>query len=355
MELGQIMISEYLVGENDTIADALKRIDETGKRCVFVVDDVGKLVAALADGDVRRYVLSHGTSKGFVKDAANYDPLMVKQGDETKAKQLFDTYSLTALPVVDSEQRPVGLVVREETTRRKRRALEKPLPVVMMAGGIGSRLMPITAVLPKPLVPVNEKPIAEHIIDRFNDGGCQDFFLILNYKKGMVKAYFDDLERDYEVSYIEEEEFLGTGGGLKLVEGQIDDTFFFTNCDVLVDADLQSIYEEHKKTGNAITIVCSLKHYTIPYGTIEIAEGGEIKKMTEKPTISSLVNTGCYLVEPSVLSLIGENEVIGFPDVALRAQKAGMKVGVFPVSEGSWLDMGQPDELERMSMVLNEE
>ena len=151
MELGQIMISEYLVGENDTIADALKRIDETGKRCVFVVDDVGKLVAALADGDVRRYILSHGTSKGFVKDAANYDPLMVKQGDETKAKQLFDTYSLTALPVVDSEQRPVGLVVREETTRRKRRALEKPLPVVMMAGGIGSRLMPITAVLPKPL------------------------------------------------------------------------------------------------------------------------------------------------------------------------------------------------------------
>lgn len=101
--------------------------------------------------------------------------------------------------------------------------------------------------------------------------------------------------------------------------------------------------------------MCSLKHYTIPYGTIEIAEGGEIKKMTEKPTISSLVNTGCYLVEPSVLSLIGENEVIGFPDVALRAQKAGMKVGVFPVSEGSWLDMGQPDELERMSMVLNEE
>ena len=154
------------------------------------------------------------------------------------------------------------------------------------------------------------------IRDSFNDGGCQDFFLILNYKKGMVKAYFDDLERDYEVSYIEEEEFLGTGGGLKLVEGQIDDTFFFTNCDVLVDADLQSIYEEHKKTGNAITIVCSLKHYTIPYGTIEIAEGGEIKKMTEKPTISSLVNTGCYLVEPSVLSLIGENEVIGFPDVA---------------------------------------
>ena len=89
MELGQIMISEYLVGENDTIADALKRIDETGKRCVFVVDDVGKLVAALADGDVRRYILSHGTSKGFVKDAANYDPLMVKQGDETKAKQLL--------------------------------------------------------------------------------------------------------------------------------------------------------------------------------------------------------------------------------------------------------------------------
>ena len=92
MELGQIMISEYLVGENDTIADALKRIDETGTRCVLVVDDIGKLVAALADGDVRRYILSHGTSKGFVKDAANYDPLMAKQGDETKAKQLFDTY-----------------------------------------------------------------------------------------------------------------------------------------------------------------------------------------------------------------------------------------------------------------------
>lgn len=347
-----MQISDFLIGENATLIEALKRIDDTGWHCVFVVNDEGKLVASLADGDIRRFILLHGTSKGFVNQAANYKPYTVQKGCENEAVKLIQENGITVVPVLDQKGCPIDVVLGKESLKRKIRQLERPLPVVMMAGGVGSRLMPITAVLPKPLVPINEKPIAEHIIDRFCEAGCDEFYLVLNYKKGMVKAYFDDLEKDYSVTYLDEKEYLGTGGGLKLAEPYLHSPFFLTNCDVLIDADLQSIFEEHRRSGNAVTIVCSLKHYTIPYGSIEINEGGGIREMSEKPTISSLVNTGLYLVEPSVLSFIGDSESIGFPDVVVLCQEAGMKVGVFPISEGSWLDMGQPEELKRMEEVL---
>ena len=134
----------------------------------------------------------------------------------------------------------------------------------------------------------------------------------------------------------------------------MNNTFILTNCDILVDASVNELLEVHRRAGNAITCVCSLKKFTIPYGTIDISEGGEIEGMREKPTISYLINTGCYMVEPVVLEYIEDNESIGFPDVMTRCQEAGLKVGVFPISEGAWLDMGQFDEMKRMRSMLGE-
>lgn len=335
-----------------SLISALERLDKTSKHCLFVIDDNQCLLGALTDGDVRRYIISHGTSKGKVSEAYNQNCKWVSKQEIYRAKNLLETEDLTAIPALDEQGRVCDIVFSDSKLEKLSQTLGAPLPVVMMAGGVGSRLMPITSVIPKPLVPVNGLPIAERIINRFYEGGCSDFYLILNYKKGMIKAYFNDLNPAYNVTYIEEEKFFGTGGGLKLVEDYLSSTFILTNCDILIDVNLAELVKTHKEAGNTVTVVCSLKNYVIPYGTIEISEGGEIARMHEKPSIPSLINTGCYVVEPEVFNFINPNESIGFPDVITRCQEHGLKVGVYPISEGSWLDMGEPAELKRMSQML---
>jgi NDP-sugar pyrophosphorylase family protein len=222
----------------------------------------------------------------------------------------------------------------------------------MRAGGVGSRLYPYTKILPKPLIPIGEIPIAEHIINRFYKYGCRDFFLVVNHKKNMIKAYFNEIEKDYKITYIEEEKPLGTGGGLCLLKCIIDSTFILTNCDILIEEDYEKIYKLHKKENNVITMVCSLKKIRIPYGVIEIGQHGEIAKMKEKPELSFFTNTGMYIVEPEVVQGLEDNQAIGFPDIIEKFKQAGKKIGVYPIGEKNWLDMGQLDAMEEMRRRL---
>ncbi|NLA76486.1 MAG: nucleotidyltransferase, partial [Clostridiales bacterium] len=146
---------------------------------------------------------------------------------------------------------------------------------------------------------------------------------------------------------------LGTGGGLSLLRGRVNDTFIFTNCDILITDDFSDIYDYHRKMHNKVTMICSLKNFKIPYGVVELGTDGCIESMREKPSISFFTNTGCYIVEPEVIDMIKDDESIGFPDVVQKLKDGGEKVGVYPISENSWLDMGQLDELDKMKTKLN--
>ena len=168
----------------------------------------------------------------------------------------------------------------------------------------------------------------------------------------MIKAYFNELVKDYNVDFVDEETFLGTGGGLSLLKGKIDTPFFLTNCDVLIEADYNDIYKFHQKNGNLITVVCALKHVTIPYGVFNLNCEGEIESVTEKPTFNFLTNTGMYLVDGRIIEELEEGKAIGFPDIMESYRAKGFKVGVYPVSEDSWMDMGQLEELEAMRRRL---
>ena len=221
-----------------------------------------------------------------------------------------------------------------------------------MAGGLGTRLYPYTKILPKPLIPIGEMPIVEHIIHRFADVGCSAFTMIVNYKKSMIKSYFNDLQKDYTVDSVDEDTPLGTGGGLSLLKGKVTQTFFLTNCDILIDADFGDIYQYHKEKGNVITMVCAVKHFTIPYGVVELGGDGDISGITEKPEMNFLTNTGVYVVEPSVIDGLAYNEPIPFTDIIADVRAAGGRVGVYPVSEHSWMDMGQLEELDNMRRRL---
>jgi len=342
-------VEDFLIDEECTMLEAMAQLDKLAKKVLFVMRD-RQFVAAITDGDIRRWILKKGNLDAKVKDIANYSPKFLLEKEKTSAKEYMRKYSIEAVPILNEENAIVSVVLRNDGEVEKKRTLD--VPVVIMAGGLGTRLYPYTKILPKPLIPIGEIPIIEHIINRFNHCGINKFFLVVNHKKNMIKAYFNELQKGYEVSFVDEERPLGTGGGLSLLKGKIDTTFILSNCDILIEEDYEKVYNYHKKENNIITMICSLKTIKIPYGVVEINPTGEIEEIREKPEFSFFTNTGMYIVEPKVIEELEENKTIDFPDIVEKYKKAGEKVGVYPISENSWLDMGQIDQMEEMRRRL---
>lgn len=338
------------IEEQNTILEAMQKINRNSRKLLFVQDE-GVLLATLTDGDIRRWLLGGGDLQAQVRKVANYQPIYLGEGQAQKALPIMREYGIEAVPLLN-ERHEITEIVFQNRLDIKPPAFVKEIPVVMMAGGMGTRLSPYTNILPKPLIPIGDYPIAEHIINRFHDYGCNRFFMIVNYKRNMIKAYFDELERDYSLEFIVEEQPLGTGGGISLLRGKIGETFILTNCDIVIDDDLTKAYKQHVKSGNRITMICSLKNFTIPYGVINLGEDGTIASMEEKPNLSFFTNTGCYFVEPEVIEELAYNEPVDFPTIIERYMAEGKKVGIYPIGEDAWLDMGQFDELEKMKERL---
>ena len=330
----KMRVDDLFITEDISVLDAMRKLDETGLGVLFVAPE-GVLRAVVTDGDIRRYILKSLPLEGPVREAANYSPYALPMEARARAKTALLEHGIGALPLLDKRGRVQDVVFAgglDIDTHKKACA-----PVVIMAGGLGTRLYPYTKILPKPLIPIGEMPIVEHIIHRFADVGCSAFTMIVNYKKSMIKSYFNDLQKDYTVDYVDEDTPLGTGGGLSLLKGKVTQTFFLTNCDILIDADFGDIYQYHKEKGNVITMVCAVKHFTIPYGVVELGGDGDISGITEKPEMNFLTNTGVYVVEPSVIDGLAYNEPIPFTDIIADVRAAGGRVGVYPVSENGWI------------------
>mgnify|MGYP002510869119 CR=1 FL=1 len=345
-------MKEMYIGEDNTILDAMQLLDKTAKKVLFV-QEKEVLLASLTDGDIRRWILKKGDLQAEVKQAANYRPQYLFEGQQDLAMSVMNKHGIDAIPIVDSKH-VIKDVIFSNTVGigRCQPTFDKELPVVMMAGGLGTRLSPYTNILPKPLIPIGDYTIAEHIINRFYMYGCRQFYMIVNYKRNMIKAYFDELEKNYSLEFIVEEKPLGTGGGISLLKGQISETFILTNCDILIDDDLTKAYQRHSESGNLITMICSLRNFTLPYGIVNIGQDGAIESLTEKPQMSFFTNTGCYFVEPEVVNSIEDNEPIDFPTIIEKYIGERKRVGVYPIGEGAWLDMGQLDELDKMKKRL---
>ena len=321
-------------------------MDESANKILFVTKG-DRLIGSLTDGDIRRHLLAGGTLYAHATEAANLSPKSAVSRAE--ARKLLNRKGYTAIPITDEGGKLVSIAFRDE---KRAREAELGLPVVIMAGGKGTRLEPYTKVLPKPLIPVGDLPIIDHIMRQFQRYGCECFHLIVNHKKQLIKAYFAESENGPHPIYYDEDKPLGTGGGLYLLKGKVNETFFLTNCDILVKADYEEILRFHREHGNSITMVCAKKDVTIPYGVVETAQDGKFLAMTEKPHFSFLTNTGFYLVEPEVLNDIEEDVPIGFPDIIEREHEKGSNTGVYIVEEDDWLDMGQLTGLEEMREKL---
>ena len=335
--------AELLIPCSATVCDAMHVIDKSDVKIVFVTDGK-KLVGTLTDGDIRRFLFNGGTISAPAENAANHSPKIAH--DALQAAELYNRLFYIAIPIVNSDGEITDIYIGEDLPEKKHAALG--IPVVINAGGKGTRLDPFTRVLPKPLIPVGDLPIIEHIMQRYKDFGCEDFSMIVNYKKELIKTYFREIDNNYNIAWFDETKPLNTGGGLSLLKGKLNGTFFFTSCDTLLLADYESMLRFHRSNGNVITMVCAWKNITIPYGIVEMGKNGAIENMREKPELSFLTNTSIYIVESEVLDDIPDDTAITFPEIIQMEKEKGRKTAVYPVSESEWLDMGQMSELEKM-------
>ncbi|MBF0386253.1 MAG: nucleotidyltransferase family protein [Candidatus Omnitrophica bacterium] len=341
-------LKKILIHPDSTIKQALKQMDAMGEKTLITVDANNYILGTTTDGDIRRWVLKgKGINEGLAK-VMNSQPLTLVEGyNKETAKKIMLRKQIECLPVVDKVGRVTGCLWWMDLFETKAKIKnDVRLPVVIMAGGEGSRLHPFTKILPKPLMPIGDKPIIEVIVDRFFEHGCQDFYLSLNYKSNLIKAYFSDFEHLYNINYILESKPLGTAGSLHLLRDKIKTTFFVSNCDILIEADYADMLKFHRSNKNKITMVSSMKNFTIPYGVCEIHNGGTLKSIQEKPEHDFLVNTGMYILEPGVLKDIPADRFYHITDLINDYLKKGEQVGVYPVSEKAWLDIGQFEELQ---------
>ena len=348
-------INDFAVSKQTSLTSAMQKIDNNANGIVFVVDDSLHLCGAVSDGDIRRWLLKSGSIDAKVCQLMNNNPIFVQTNEINNATNVMEKKCIRALPVVDKDGIIIDVCLAKKdngTLNNKENMLEN-VAVVIMAGGMGTRLYPYTKILPKPLIPIGEIPIVERVINCFNDYGVKDFFMTVNYKKRMIQSYFDDIQKGYNIEYVEEEKPLGTGGSIKLIKRKFEQPLFVANCDSLIRTDYAKLYDYHISTGNMITIVTSLKNNTIPYGVVYSKEDGELDHMVEKPTTSFLINTGMYVINPEMIDLIPSDTMFHMTHLVDNAKELGYKVGIYPISEDSFLDMGEFAEMKRMEEKLD--
>lgn len=334
-----------------SIKDGWKQLNANSHKIVFVVDDGKKLLGSVTDGDIRRWILADGSLHEPLAIIMNANPVYVYDTDtEETIGSMMLKYQIECVPVVDREQRVKRFSSWREIFGKQHAPVvhEKiDVPVVIMAGGRGVRLDPLTKILPKPLVPLGDKPVLEVIVEKFRQYAVDQFYFSVNYRASMIKAYFDEVAQDYSLHYIEEAVPSGTAGSLRLLRGKINTTFIISNCDIIIEADYSDILKFHRVNKNAITIVASMRHFPIPYGVIEMESGGILKGVREKPEFDFLVNTGLYVMEPELLQMIPTDRVYHMTHLIEHLRLENEKIGVYPISQTSWIDIGETVEYKR--------
>ncbi|MFM6928207.1 MAG: nucleotidyltransferase family protein [Bdellovibrio sp.] len=334
---------KIIVKEDTTILDAMKVINDTGYQMAFVTSSDDVLVGALTDGDIRRGLLKGIGTDEAVKVVMNADPKFISVGaPESEVLKAMDNQNVKHFPVVDRVGRVIKIITRSEATKE----ISKENAVILMAGGLGSRLGELTVDCPKPMLKVGDKPILELIIENFKEFGFKNFFLSVNYRSDVIESYFGDgAKHDISIRYIREKERLGTAGSLSLFKPFNDLPVIVMNGDLLTKVNIASLLEYHAKNRAEITMGVRQHDYQVPFGVVHV-DGFDVTKIEEKPIQAYLVNAGIYCLNPGVFGSLPENQYLDMPTFISNLINHKMKVSVFPVHE-YWLDIGRKDDFMR--------
>lgn len=344
------MTKEIYIKYNSTIFEALEKMDKEVLKLLVLVDDENRFCSLLSIGDIQRAILSNKSLETPIIEITRKNILVGKKSDSREyLNDLILSKKIEFIPIIDDENNIVEVIFWEELTnegRFNKNAL-KGIPVVIMAGGKGTRLKPITNIIPKPLVPLGEKAIIQIIIEQFLNYGCNTFYISIGYKGEMIQQYLDELNLPCNIHYFKEDKPLGTAGSLSIIKDKLRSNFIISNCDILINQDYEEVLKYHIDAQNQLTAIAALKSMEIPYGVLETTDNGQLTKMVEKPSFNFQVNAGVYFVNNEALDLMPNNEFYNITDLMSELMNENKKVGVFPVSEGSWFDIGEWKEYQK--------
>ena len=347
-------MKKFITKKNITIIEALKKISKNGQRHLLIVDKK-KVIGILSEGDIRREILNKKSlnkniSKSFKKKFLFFKS---KEFNLKEAKKIMLKKKIYFAPILNESKNLVDIVTTEnlfgsnDSNSFKNENLENT-PVIIMAGGKGTRMRPFTKVLPKLLLPaIKDKSVIEVIIEKFLKYKKKNFILTVNYKSKIIKDFFNNIKKNYRINFYEEKSPLGTVGALAKLKNQILGDFFLINSDTIIDVNLKNLYSFHKKEKNDITIVAASKDYNVPYGTCRTDSDGNLKSIVEKPQFNLLVNTGLYLINSNVIKFIPENKKIDMDKLIALLIRNKKRIKIFSIPDKNWQDVGKWTEYEK--------
>ena len=339
---------DALIRPGDTVRETIRRIDGSSTQIALVVDPESRLLGTITDGDIRRGLLKGVSLDDSASAIMNASPTCAHPDEGREAiLARMKAKSLHQIPIIDAGRRVVGLEVLDELLSAKRANW-----VVLMAGGRGSRLRPLTDDTPKPLLRIGTKPILETILESFIEQGFERFFLAVNYRAEMVQAHFGDGSRwGAQISYLNEDTPLGTAGALSLLPAHPAAPILVMNADLLTRVGFGHMLEFHRSYSAAATMGVREYDHQIPFGVVKI-RGQSILSIEEKPTQRFFVNAGIYVLSPETLEMVPRDRHIDMPELFETLIAAGRETAVFPIRE-YWIDIGRMDDYQKAADALD--
>lgn len=347
-------IKGLVVPKSMSLIEAMRTMDSMKTKSLFVFEK-DSFIGLLTIGDIQRAIISGVDLSQTISEIIDKNKIYASVNDsEASIKDSMERLRAQYMPILDSNGELVNVAFWSDFYKRDRTQgkLKVPAPVVIMAGGKGTRLSPLTNVIPKPMIPVGDKTIIEEIMDQFECIGCKEFFVSVNFKVDILKFYLDNLSHKYGITFFKEDRPLGTIGSVSLLKGKIKTPFFVSNCDIVIDQDLSEVYNYHVSNRNDITLITAIKSIKIPYGVIETGSEGLMIGIHEKPEQTYMINTGVYVLNPELIDEIPERQFYHITDLIEHVKGRNGRVGCFPISENAWKDMGEWPEYLKMINVL---
>ena len=334
--------SEFIISDSTSLMNAMRKMDEIGRKLLIVVKE-SRFLSLISLGDIQRAIIKNIDLNSAVSVISREINVVGKLENSTdEIRQMMISIRAEFLPIIDAHGKIHKVYFWNDFFDTHSIANKVPLTnnVVIMAGGMGTRVQPLTNVIPKPLLPVNGRSFLEEIIHRFAFYSIKDFYISVNYKAELIKFYMNSLNLPFNINFFSEDTPRGTIGGVAGLQGRFTEAFFVSNCDILIDADYSEIVKYHKSNGFDITLVAAVLTNKSEYGTLTTGDMGELISLEEKPQINYKINTGMYLIEPGLIELIPQEGLFHITDLIELVRNRGGRVGVFPVSERSWRDYG---------------
>jgi dTDP-glucose pyrophosphorylase len=342
--------NQYIISPKSSILAVLKKLRELGRKSLLVSSSDNRLLGIVSDGDIRNSLLKGAKLESTIDKIFNKNPVIVNKKTSINlllVKSIFINNRFDILPVIENKK-IINCLLWEDIFKKENNKLPNFVDCIIMAGGKGTRLKPFTDILPKPLIPIDGKPVIMHILEKCQNFGFKKIYLSLNDKSNIIKSYLSEYKKKNNLDYILEKFPLGTIGSLGLIKKKIKNNFFVFNCDMIFNLNFKNLYDHHVKNKYDITITASLKKYTIPYGVCEIDGNNLLKKINEKPELDLFINLGLYVFSKKIINLIPANKPLDANQLIEKVIKLKLKVGVYPVDEESYADVGQWSEYKKI-------